>query len=296
MIRPTLRQLSYLIAIESEQSFKRASEQCNVTQSTLSAGIQELEHILEHPLVNRGQRKKVTLTAFGAEVPDKARKILNETDKITARAKQLKSPLTGPLRMGVIPTIAPYILPEILPILDRAFPALELQLHEDLSDRLVEKCEKGTLDMALMAFPFETPALSQFFLFEEPFTLAVPKGRKPKADISTGDLDPGELLLLEDGHCLSDHAIAACGLQKPQKRKAYSATSLHTLIQMVANDYGVTLLPEMAARRGNIPDTIVTVPFIDPKPTRQIGLAWRSGHARRKEFEELGRTLKTNDV
>lgn len=293
MIRPTLRQLDYLIAVEDEESFKRAAEICNVTQSTLSAGIQELEQILEHPLVNRGQRQKVTLTAFGAEVTDHARKILDATDKVVARAKQLKSPLSGPLRMGVIPTIAPYMLPEILPKLQEAFPELELQLHEDLSDRLVEKCEKGLVDVILLAFPFETPALSQFFLFEEPFTLAVPKGREPEArEVSTGDLDPGELLLLEDGHCLSDHAIAACGLQKPKRRKAYSATSLQTLIQMVASGYGITLLPEMAATRANVPDTISTVPFTEPKPTRQIGLAWRSGHARRKEFEELGKVLK----
>ncbi|MBI1301252.1 MAG: LysR family transcriptional regulator [Alphaproteobacteria bacterium] len=293
MLRPTLRQLDYLIAIEDEESFKRAAETCNVTQSTLSAGIQELEQILEHPLVNRGQRQRVTLTAFGAEVTSKARDILAETDKLVARAKQLQSPLTGPLRMGVIPTIAPYMLPEILPVLSAAFPALELQLHEDLSDRLVEKCEKGLLDVVLMAFPFETPALTQFFLFEEPFTLAVPKGREPEArEVSTGDLDPGELLLLDDGHCLSDHAIAACGLQKPKHRKAYSATSLQTLIQMVASGYGITLLPEMATRPENLSRNIVTIPFADPKPTRQIGLAWRSGHARRGEFEELGKAIK----
>ncbi len=291
MIRPTLRQLEYLIALEEEKSFSAAADICNVTQSTLSAGIKELENILEQNLVTRG-RRKVTLTAFGVETTYHARNILHETDKITARAHQIKAPLTGPLRLGVIPTIAPYFLPQILPSLQEQFPALELQLHEDLSDRIVKKIEQGALDLLLMAFPFETPNMSQMFLFEEPFYLACPKGQEPrKTTLSTGDLDIESLLLLEDGHCLRDHAIAACGLQQPSMRKAYSATSLQTLVQMVNNGFGTTLLPEMATQEQNLPKNISVLSFNEPKPTRQIGLVWRKNSPRSTEFETLGRAM-----
>ncbi len=292
MSRPTLRQFEYLIALDDEKSFLAASQKCNVTQPTLSAGIRELEDALEQPLVNRGNRKNITLTAFGSEVVQDARKIMRDTEKVMTRAKHLKAPLTGPLRMGVIPTIAPYFLPDILPAIQRNFPALELQLHEDLSERLVDQCQKDMLDVILMAFPYDTPALTQMFLFEEPFALACPKGQEPpRKSISIVELETKELLLLDDGHCLSDHAIAACGLQKPSKSKAYSATSLQTLIQMVSHNYGMTLLPEMATYSGHIPKNVSIVPFRKPKPTRKIGIAWRRGHPRRKEFEDLGKIM-----
>lgn len=289
-MRPTLRQMEYLIALEDEKSFSAAAEICNITQSTLGAGIRELENILDQPLVNRGQRKNITLTTFGAEVAHEARQILGDTDKLTARAKHIQTPLTGPLRLGIIPTIAPYFLPTILPTIQKHFPALELELHEDLSDRLVENIRKGTLDMILMAFPFDTPDMTQMFLFQESFSLATPKQREPQGNtLNTGDIDEGELLLLEDGHCLRDHALAACGLQKPTQRKAYSATSLQTLIQLVNHNYGMTLLPEMALQ--DLPKNISIIPFNDPKPTRDIGLAWRHGHPRRTEFETLGKIM-----
>lgn len=289
-MRPTLRQMEYLIALEDEKSFSAAADICNITQSTLGAGIRELENILDHPLVNRGQRKNITLTTFGTEVVHEARQILGDTDKLTARAKHIKTPLSGPLRLGIIPTIAPFFLPTILPTIQKHFPALELELHEDLSDRLVENIRKGTLDMVLMAFPFETPDMTQMLLFEEPFFLASPKAREPHVKtLNTGDIDAGDLLLLEDGHCLRDHALAACGLQKLRQRKAYSATSLPTLIQLVSHNYGMTLLPEMALQ--NLPKNISITPFNTPKPTRDIGLAWRRDHPRRTEFETLGKTM-----
>ena len=293
MVRPTLRQMEYLIAIESEKSFIGAAKICNVTQSTLSSGIKELEFILDHPLVIRG-RKEVHLSAFGAEAAIYMRKILQDTDKITARANQIKAPLTGPLRLGVIPTIAPYFLPQILPELQKKFPALELLLYEDLSHVLVEKLQSGMLDIILMAFPFDTPDMTQMFLFEEPFYLACPKGNEPKNTeklLSTGDINMKELLLLEDGHCLRDHALDACGLQEPNKRKAYSATSLQTLIQMVNQGYGTTLLPEMATTSSNLPADISVLPFKEPIPTRNIGLAWRRGNPRNIEFETLGKAM-----
>ena len=293
MNRPTIRQLEYLIALDNEKSFIRAADACNVTQSTLSAGIKELESILDQKLVTRG-RKTTTLTAFGIETVTQAHKILADVDKIAARAQQIKAPLSGPLRFGTIPTIAPYFLPQVLPKIQKEFPALELHLHEDITERIVQKLMQGKLDIVLIAFPYETPGMTQMFLFEEPFYLACPKGREPEGkNITTGDLDPGELLLLDEGHCLSDHALDACGLQRPAQRKAYSATSLPTLIQMVNNNFGMTLLPEMTVNAYNVPPNISVMRFKAPEPMRQIGLAWRSGHPRRNEFEMLGNALKT---
>lgn len=291
MARPSIRQLSYLIAIENSGSFIQAADDCSVTQSTLSAGIKELENILQQQLVIRG-RKRASLTPFGLEVATQGRQIIQSVDNITARAQQIHAPLSGPLRLGIIPTIAPYFLPIILPVLEKKFPELELQLHEDLSDRLVEQIHRGALDLVLLAFPYDTPGMAQMFLFEEPFFLACPKGKEPKnMPLGTGDLDAGELLLLDDGHCLREHALAACGLASSQQRKTYSATSLQTLIQMVSSGYGMTLLPDMAAQTHALPSNISIIRFANPQPTRQIGLIWRRGHPRRTEFEILGKTI-----
>ncbi len=297
MVRPTLRQLEYLIALEEEKSFSRAAEICGATQSTLSSGIRDLENILEQNLVVRG-RKNISLTAFGEEVVFRARKILRETDQITARALAIKSPLTGPLRMGVIPTIAPYFLPKILPLLKDKFPSLELQLYEDLSDRILKKLQQGSLDIVLMAFPFETPHMKQKFLFEESFYFACykslyEKSYKGRRSISSSDLDIENLLLLDDGHCLRDHAIEACGLPKYDKEKKsdYGATSLLTLIQMVNNGYGTTLLPEMVVKNHMLPSDIYILKFKDLNPKRIIGLAWREFHPRDDEFETLGSVM-----
>lgn len=287
MFRPTIRQLEYLIALEREMSFSKAALSCNVTQSTLSAGIRDLENILEHPLVIRTSRS-VNLSALGAEIVAQARGILRDVDLIVARAQETKPPMSGVLRLGVIPTIAPYFLPEILPHLKKDFPSLELELYEDFSDRLIEKLRQGTMDAVIMAFPFDIPHLEYKVLFEESFLLACPKGTKPNTkSISISGLDAGELLLLEDGHCLSDHALSACGLQKPEHRKAYSATSLPTLIQMVSNGFGMTLLPEMVIESGHLPENIDIIPFDDPCPTRQIGLARKVGTPRYQDTETL---------
>ena len=292
MIRPSLRQLSYLIAIHEHGSFLAAAEECAVTQSTLSAGIKELESILGQPLVNRS-RKAATLTPFGLEVVESAEKILSDADNIVARSRLLSEPLSGPLRLGIIPTIAPYMLPDILPRLTDAFPRLELQLHEDLTDRLLESLNKSNIDMALMAFPYDTPDMTQHILFEEKFYAAAGENAGPAADsINIRDLKPDELLLLEDGHCLRDHALSACDLQLPKTRKTFSATSLPTLIQMVRAGFGMTLLPEMACENNVIPAGIRLIPFRDKKPpTRQIGLCWRTNDPRRHDYETLAKSL-----
>lgn len=292
MIRPSLRQLSYLIAIDEEGSFSGAAEACAVTQSTLSAGIKELENILGQKLVVRG-RRKTALSPFGSEVAQNARDVLENTDRIVARAKLLKNPLSGPLRLGIIPTIAPFMLPGILPTLQKNFPALELQLHEDLTGRLLEQLHKGHIDVALMAFPYETPGMVQKILFKEPFLVAAGQQYKSaESTIDIRDLEPEKLLLLEDGHCLRDHALSACDLQLPRRRKTFSATSLATLIHMVSHGFGITLLPEMACKPSTLPPGIRLLPFKGKHlPTRQIGLAWRRGDPRARDYEILANTI-----
>lgn len=292
MYRPSIKQLSYLIAIRDHGSFIKAADECAVTQSTLSAGIKELENILGQQLVIRN-RKQAGLTPFGHEVAQTSDDILAQTDKIVARSKLLDEPLSGPLRIGIIPTIAPYMLPSLLPSLLDNFPKLELQLHEDLTDNLLEQLRKSQIDIALLAFPYETPDMTQTILFEEPFLAAIAEGKSPSVkSMNIKDLKPEKLLLLEDGHCLRDHALSACDLQLPRRRKAFSATSLPTLIQMVRAGFGMTLLPEMACKDGIIPDGITLVPFSDKNPpTRQIGLCWRKKDPRVKDYEILAKSL-----
>lgn len=292
MIRPSLRQLSYLTAIDVHGSFIAAADECSVTQSTLSAGIKELENILGQQLVNRS-RIAATLTSFGMEVAEQAKDILAETDHIVIRAKALAEPMSGPLRLGVIPTIAPYILPDILPRITEKFPRLELQLFEDITGNLLESLNRHSIDIALMAFPYDTPDMHQHILFEEPFFAAMPEGGERKSGkINIKDLEPDKLLLLEDGHCMRDHALSACDLQMPRQRKTFSATSLPTIIQMVRAGYGMTLLPEMACKPDLIPDGIALMRFMDKKPpSRQVGLCWRMGDPRRGDYEVLAKSI-----
>lgn len=293
MLLPTLRQMQYLIALRDEKSFSKAADLCHVTQSTLSAGIKELENILGQPVIDRSKRK-VILTPLGHELVLDSEDIVARAQKMMERAQKLAAPMTGPLKLGVIPTIAPYLLPDILPRAQKQFPQLELQLYEDQSDRLLERLRSGDIELALMAFPFHTPDMSQKILFTEEFYLAIPKGRSfNKDDITPGDLDPGELLLLEDGHCLSDHALSACDIQLPKRRKAYSASSLPTLLQMVSNGYGITLVPDMAIMARAVPRTVDLLKFSHPPPTRDIGLVWRPGSPRIKDFMTLGKIIGT---
>lgn len=290
-MQPTLRQLNYLSAIKSEGSFSRAADICHVTQSTLSAGIKELEDIIGHKLVERGKRN-VRLTGFGEEVARAAREIDDKLGIIRARAAQLNKPMSGPLRLGVIPTIAPYLLPKILPTLQKKFPSLEIQLHEDLTGRLLDQIDQGRLDLVLMAFPYTTPGMEQSILFREPFVLACSKREKKPKAMSFAALENENLLLLEDGHCLRDHALDACKLKRPKERSPFSATSLPTLIQMVQHGYGSTLLPEMVAYSAPMPGNIALIPFEKPFPTRDIGFAWATGSAKAQDFRLLARTVK----
>ena len=294
MALPTLRQLRYLVALAEHRHFGRAAAACFATQSTLSAGLQELEGLLDAVLVER-TRRRVLLTPLGEEVARRARALLTGAEDIADLCKAAREPLTGRLRLGVIPTIAPYLLPRALPRLRRAHPRLELVWREDLTARLLERLTGGTLDAALLALPYQEADIETEALFDDPFLLACPPDHPLAAAGRVGQAELAEapLLLLEEGHCLRDHALAACHLKSVAGGESVLATSLATLVQMVANGLGVTLLPEMAVDAGVLAGTgLMARTLDDPAARRTIGLAWRSSSPRKAEFRTLGALLR----
>lgn len=294
MILPTLRQLQYLRALARAPGFKAAAEACNVTQPSLSAGIAELETLLGEPLLDRRQRKKILLTPFGQTVLAHAQNILAGAENLMAAAQAQKDPMAGIFRLGLIPTVAPYLLPRILKPLEKKFPQTEFQIFESVSQDLVHKIDNGDIDAALMAFPYSHPdSMTHRILLNEPFWCAAPARCFPgKKKISIDDLAGQKLLLLEDGHCLRDHALSACRLQQSRDKKTFSAASLPTLIQMVAQGYGITLLPDMVARHGTPAKGLRLIPFADPAPARQIGFLWRRHAPRAAGINSLLRHLE----
>lgn len=289
---PTIRQLRYLVAVAEHLHFGRAAEACHATQSTLSAGLQELESLLGVTLVERTKRR-VLMTPLGDEVVARARNILRGAEDIADLARSAGRPLSGPLRLGVIPTIAPFLLPQALPGLRHAYPSLKLTLREDLTARLLERLAGGSLDAALLALPYDAPDMEMLPLATDPFLLACPPGHPlaAKAEISGADLAGAELLLLEEGHCLRDHALAACSLPGPKRGEGVFGTSLGTLVQMVASGMGVTLVPELAVKAGLLRGTdLITRPLLGGGH-RLLGLAWRRSSTRGAEFRLLGEVL-----
>jgi LysR family hydrogen peroxide-inducible transcriptional activator len=285
---PTLRQIHYFVALSDHLSFIRAAEACNVTQSTLSGGLKDMENLLNEKLFERSSRG-VTLTKTGQALLGPARDLLARAEAFVQMANQNRDPLTGPLTLGIIPTIAPYLLPSLLPALHRQFPQLQLQLREDITPRLAEGLERGQVDAVLMAFPYDLNHATMMGLWHEPFFIASPSANASRFEMAKIDAMAGEdVLLLDDGHCLRDHAMAACRLQPAARRKTFGATSLPTLIQMVQHGYGLTLLPAMAIEHGTLPKGVSINRFANPQPSRQIGLAWRENSPREKEYRLLG--------
>ncbi len=288
---PKLRQLQYLCALVEHQSFIRAAETCCVTQSTLSAGIKELEDLLGQPVVDRSF-KKVTLTPFGQDLYKDAKLMLRQAEHMVERAQTLTDPLAGPMRIGIIPTIAPYVLPDILPLLEETFPKMELQIHEDLTARLLNQLGEGKIDLALMAFPYPVGDFKHKVLKQEKFVAAIAKGQcMAQKTMRLSDLKNHRVLLLEDGHCLRDHALEACALSPRETWQTFRASSLPTLIEMVRHGYGMTLLPEMAAQSG-LGSGLDLIPFEQPTPTRDIGAAWRPSARMNAISDTLCETLK----
>jgi LysR family hydrogen peroxide-inducible transcriptional activator len=286
---PSLRQLGYLVALAERLNFRAAAEAQFVTQSTLSAGIKELESQLGVQLVERDKRH-VRLTTVGEEVAARARELLTAATDLVDAARGGAAPLSGTLRLGAIPTISPFLLPQVLPPLRRAYPALKLYLREDLTDRLLERLHAGTLDIALIALPFDTGDLHVRELFADEFWF-VTREDDPAAReraMSVRKLDPGQVLLLEEGHCLRDHAIAACRPRHGAWEARVEATSLTTLIQMVEGGLGVTLLPEITLKAGILKGTrLVARPFASPAPSRTLALVVRRTSPRGRDADLL---------
>lgn len=290
---PTLRQLRHLAALAEHRHFGRAAQACSVTQSTLSASVAELEALLGVPLVDRTTRKLV-ITPMGETVVERARGILEATESLVRDAAEAKDPLSGTLRLGVIPTIGPFLLPRILPRLRRAFPKLRLYLTEDLTDRLLDGLQAGRLDTILIALPYDSGAIDSALLWDDPFSLVYRPPAEGDPTPSLADrLDPSTLLLLRDGHCLKNHALAACRTDVPRPLDAFEATSLHTLVQMVDNGLGTTLLPQLAIDAGILKGTTLMATSLAAAPPRQIALAWRRGSGRAPEFRLLGEKIAT---
>ncbi|MDB5490597.1 MAG: LysR family transcriptional regulator [Micavibrio sp.] len=292
---PTLRQLRYFLAVAETLSFSRAAAACHVTQSTLSGGLQDLEKLLGEKLFERTSRD-VALTETGRDLISSARDLVTQAENFVQMARRNRPPLSSTLTLGVIPTIAPYLLPDLLPGLQSRFPQLDLNLREDITGRLLDGLDKGNVDTVLMAFPYEADHLDTMMLWDEPFLL-VSAGTQMThtAQATLQDLDNRDVLLLDDGHCLRDQAIAACRLKSSAQRKTFGATSLPTLIQMVQHGYGVTLLPAMAINPKTMPPGLSMQRFASPQPTRTIGLAWRKDSPRAAEFRVLGDFIvKTN--
>jgi LysR family hydrogen peroxide-inducible transcriptional activator len=283
------RQLRYLDAIARLGHFGRAATACAVTQPALSMQIADLERQLGVTLVER-RSKGIVLTEAGADIANRAARVLRELRDMADAAAARRAPLSAPIRLGVIPTIAPYVLPRLLVDLQAAHPDLALRLRETQTGSLLAELRQGTLDVLLLALPIEDPDIETLALREDRFLLAVPPGRSfPSRLRVLPDLIRGErLLLLEEGHCLREQALAVCDLVPTGGAETFGASSLATLVQMVAAGLGLTLLPQISLAQETAHADVRLLRFADPEPTRSLGLAWRRTSPRRADFEALG--------
>jgi LysR family hydrogen peroxide-inducible transcriptional activator len=290
----SLRQLRYLESLAETRHFGHAAEACAVSQPALSMQIKELEDELHLNLVER-RKSGIELTEQGEEVVRRARTILASVRDLVDYAKHQEGVLSGVLKLGAIPSIAPYLLPAALPELSRRFPTLNLQLRETQTANLLRELVTGDLDVILIALPIDDPEVETLHLFDDRFVLATKTSmRNRKLRHATADMLREErLLLLEEGHCLRDQALSYCHMLTPEARESFGASSLATIVQMVANGYGITLLPEMAIASEVHPrGDIRLLRFRAPEPKREIGLAWRKTSPRKADFEQLGHLLR----
>lgn len=287
---PSLKQLHYLVSLYESQNFNRAAKACHVSQSTLSTGIQTLEELLGVQLVER-DHKSFIMTPVGREVVDRARRLLSETQDLMEVANAQGGTLRGPLRLGCIPTIAPFLLSDLVARCAADYPDLELLLREDTSDNLLRLLEAGELDLLVLALPFDVGKLHSRVVGRDPFKLVVHRELAhriaPREDYA--DLPEHSIFLLEREHCLTGHALSACHLSNRSKINPFAATSLYTLVQMVAARWGATFLPQMAIRAGILKHTeLVALPPPGDQAYREIGLVWRPSTTRVQTFYVLG--------
>jgi len=284
-----LRDLRYLVAVADQRHFGKAATRCFVSQPTLSAQLKKLEETLGVQLIERAPNN-VSLTAAGEEIVARARRILEASDEVVVLARSQRDPLAGPLRVALLPTIGPYLLPQVTPHIRKALPRLELRLYEYQTAQTLEKLRVGELDLGILALPVELAGLDSRELYREAFLLAVPEHHALAArqTVRVADLEDQTLLLLEDGHCLRDQALEVCSRVGAQEQQDFRATSLETLRQMVATGAGVTLLPELAGRGAYRSARGVALrPFTRPAPLRHVGAVWRKTTARRAAIDAL---------
>jgi LysR family hydrogen peroxide-inducible transcriptional activator len=290
------RDLRYLVAVAERAHFGRAAQDCNVSQPTLSTQIRKLEEYLGATLIERNA-KSVSLTPAGQDVVQRARQILAEVDGLLTAARVSHGPLTGALNLGIIPTLAPYFLPWLIPVTRLRYPKLQLVVHEDLTSRLLEQLRTYQIDAALLALPLQLEDVEQLPLFDEPFWFACPP-HHPRAhakSVSEADLRDERLLLLAEGHCLRGQALAACGRhgEIEEGHDDFSAVSLETIIQLVSSGIGCTLLPAMATTRPHLPQgTFQVVPIDSEHASRRIGLVWRHGFPKADDLTRLGNLIR----
>jgi LysR family hydrogen peroxide-inducible transcriptional activator len=286
---PTIKQLRYLLALDEHRHFGRAAAACFVTQSAFSIAIRELETLLRVQLVDR-TNKRVTITDLGRDIVSQARLVLRDMEMLVELARSQQGPLAGRLKLGVIPTVAPFLLPGLLPRLRRAYPKLQLFLREDITARIYDELLAGDLDLILIALPYELRNVEVMKLFRDRFRLACHRGTHlvDPEHYAFNRLNSESVLLLEDGHCLRDHALSACRLRSHDKLSRFAATSLQTLVQMVDNDLGITFLPEMCEDSTLLKSTQIRTYPLPESSYREIGLVWRQGSGRTAEFRELG--------
>ncbi len=286
-----LRDLVYFLAVVEKQHFGRAAEACFVTQPALSMQLKKLEEVLGVQLFERSN-KQVIVTPIGRVIAKRAQIVVQEVENIRQIARQAQDPLGGEVKLGVIPTIAPYLLPRILPEIGRQLPQLRLQLHEGQTHVICKELEEGRLDAVILALPLADYEFVELEAYREPFYLAVPVGHRlaRRKSIEEAELENEQVLLLEDGHCLRDQALAVCRMAGALENTSFRATSLETLRYMVASGAGVTLIPELAVDRSS--KDIVYVKFKAPVPDRRVGIAHRRGSARKQLFERLVKLIR----
>ncbi len=293
MSSPSLKQLRYFVALDTYQHFGKAADACYVSQSAFSTAIKELETLLNMQLVDRTQRH-VTISQIGKAVAAQARIVLRELDALQNLVKMSNEPLSGKLEMGVIPTIAPFLLPKILPTIRKIFPKLDIYLREDFTQRIYQQLMEGELDIILLALPYDLRHIETCYLFDDKFRLACHQQtqRVNPHNYTVEQVDTDSILLLEDGHCMRDHALSACQIRSLDKVNRFAVSSLLTLIHMVNADLGITFLPEMAEGSPLLEGTQIKTYPLQENSSRQIALAWRQGSARNESFRLLGEVIK----
>ena len=290
---PTMKQLQYLVALADTRHFGRAALRCNITQSTLSAGIRDLETVLGTAVAERSNRR-VLITPVGAQTAERAKAVLREAEEVMEVARAGRSPMTGEMRLGVIPTIGPFVLPRVFPTLRERFPELTIYLREEQTAPLLARLEDGELDVALIALPYETGDLRIDVVMEDEFLFACNRDHSLAGtdEVSLEALAGEQLMLLEEGHCLRGHTLDVCRTTDRRARAQFEASSLLTMVQMVAAGVGVALIPRLAVDAHITRGTDISLSRLGVPAARQIGLAWRKMSLRTKEFRLLADTLR----